>query len=236
MPTNNQEWSNKEWSDKENKDIYFMIGDKEAIRLSKDGNFYWKGKKVKDTQLIYDRFCKWVGIVTHTADLNYINNPKTTNNQEKWIDEIKERFQVIEKGTIEGKPYELANDDIYGSLPELIDFLRQEIRKAKERPMGVSEWEAHGKKYGYWDYFNRQTIKEILEEVGEAGKFPEESDEIYEQEEWGGWKIVSDMLDHPDKNGIYSTSICYEKLYEFVCQQKEKVRAEIHSRIAQIIK
>lgn len=54
-----------------------------------------------------------------------------TNNQEKWIDELKEEFQVIEKGTIQGKPYELANDDIYGSLPDLISFLRQEIRQAK---------------------------------------------------------------------------------------------------------
>ena len=44
----------------------------------------------------------------------------------------------------------------------------------------------------------------------------------WEKEEWGGWKIVSDMLNHPDKNGIYSTSECYQKLYNFVVAQKEK--------------
>ena len=48
--------------------------------------------------------------------------------------------------------------------------------------------------------------------------------EDWEKEEWGGWKIVSDMLDHPDKNGIYPTSECYQKLYEFVVAQKEKAR------------
>ena len=30
--------------------------------------------------------------------------------------------------------------------------------------------------------------------------------ENYEKEEWSGWKIISDMLDSPDENGIYQTS------------------------------
>lgn len=46
--------------------------------------------------------------------------------------------------------------------------------------------------------------------------------EKYSSEEWGGWKIVSDMLDHPDEYGIYPTSKCYQELYDFVCQQKQK--------------
>ena len=46
--------------------------------------------------------------------------------------------------------------------------------------------------------------------------------EKYNEEEWGGWKIVSDMLDKPDKNGIYPTSECYQKLYDFVVAQKVK--------------
>lgn len=64
-------------------------------------------------------------------DKKYFGKPMPTNNQEKWIDELKKEFQVIEKGTIDGKPYELANDDIYGSLPDLISFISQEIRQAK---------------------------------------------------------------------------------------------------------
>ena len=43
----------------------------------------------------------------------------------------------------------------------------------------------------------------------------------YEQEAWGGWKIVSDMLDHPDENGIYQTSKCYKELYDFVVRYAE---------------
>lgn len=46
--------------------------------------------------------------------------------------------------------------------------------------------------------------------------------ENYKKEEWGGWKIISDMLDNPDKNGIYPTSEAYKKLYEFVVEQKIK--------------
>jgi len=54
--------------------------------------------------------------------------------------------------------------------------------------------------------------------------------ENYKKEEWGAWKIVSDMLDNPDK-GIYPTSECYQKLYEFVCDQKEKAKQEERERI-----
>jgi len=47
------------------------------------------------------------------------------------------------------------------------------------------------------------------------------------KEEWDGWKIVSDMLNNPDKNGIYPTSECYKKLYKFVCEQKDKQKEKI---------
>ena len=52
-------------------------------------------------------------------------------------------------------------------------------------------------------------------------KTKEKLDE-HEREEWGGWKIVANMLDSPDKCGIYSTSKCYKELYDFVCSQKIK--------------
>jgi len=55
--------------------------------------------------------------------------------------------------------------------------------------------------------------------------------ENWNKEEWGGWKIVSDMLDHPDKNGIYPTSECYQKLYEFVVVQKRKAQKELLKKI-----
>jgi len=56
-------------------------------------------------------------------------------------------------------------------------------------------------------------------------------DENSQKEEWGGWKIVSDMLDKPDEFGIYPTSECYQKLYEFVCEQKQNERERILKEI-----
>jgi hypothetical protein len=59
--------------------------------------------------------------------------------------------------------------------------------------------------------------------------------EDWEKEEWGGWKFVSEMLDKPCKNGIYPTSECYRKLYEFVCAQKEQARKEAREEDIAII-
>ena len=50
--------------------------------------------------------------------------------------------------------------------------------------------------------------------------------EEWKKEEWGGWKIVSEMLDNPNELGIYPTSECYKKLYNFVMEQKQKARKE----------
>ena len=66
------------------------------------------------------------------------------------------------------------------------------------------------------------THQEKIERVREDNGFVLASQDNWEEEEWGGWKFVSDMLDNPDKNGIYPTSECYRKLYEFVVSQKQK--------------
>ena len=59
----------------------------------------------------------------------------------------------------------------------------------------------------------------------------------YNKEEWGGWKIVSEMLGNPDEpNGIYPTSECYQRLYEFVCEQKDKAKKETRQEIIEQIK
>ena len=60
--------------------------------------------------------------------------------------------------------------------------------------------------------------------------------ENYEKEEWGGWKIVSDMLSNPDENDIYPTSKCYQKLYEFVMAQKNKAQEETKKELLEKIK
>lgn len=32
---------------------------------------------------------------------------------------------------------------------------------AETPPMGVSQWKAYGKKYGYWDYFKKEILNEL---------------------------------------------------------------------------
>ena len=55
--------------------------------------------------------------------------------------------------------------------------------------------------------------------------------ENHNKEEWGGWKILEDMLDHPDENGIYPTSKCYQELYEFVVAQKKAQKQTIEKEM-----
>jgi len=56
-------------------------------------------------------------------------------------------------------------------------------------------------------------------------------EENYNKEEWGGWKIVNDMLDHPDNYGIHSTGKFYRELYDFVVAQKEEARQDMRDAI-----
>ena len=73
---------------------------------------------------------------------------------------------------------------------------------------------------------------EMIEHTcGKADNFTDKVLEDSQKEEWGGWKIVSDMLDNPDKTGIYNTSECYQKLYNFVISQKQQARAEMKEKI-----
>lgn len=30
----------------------------------------------------------------------------------------------------------------------------------EKKPMGVSQWKEYGKRYGYWDYFKKEILKE----------------------------------------------------------------------------
>ena len=53
--------------------------------------------------------------------------------------------------------------------------------------------------------------------------------------EWGGWKFVSEMLDNPEPTGMYQTTKCYRKLYEFVVEQKAQARAEERARLAKVL-
>ena len=74
---------------------------------------------------------------------------KLTKGQSKRFDEKFDkavpRYTVYEKEEIK---QHLAN--------ELT--LQEKVKKA---PMGVSQWRNHGKKWGYWEYFEKKIKKEI---------------------------------------------------------------------------
>ena len=56
--------------------------------------------------------------------------------------------------------------NLYDNLPESIkSFIRSQIQATKDMPMGVSQWKEHGKKYGYWEYFEKATRQEIVEDL-----------------------------------------------------------------------
>lgn len=48
-----------------------------------------------------------------------------------------------------------------------------------------------------------------------------------DKEEWGGWKFVREMLDNKNEIGIYPTTKCYKKFYDFVVAQKKKAVVEV---------
>lgn len=39
------------------------------------------------------------------------------------------------------------------------------LAEQKELPMGISQWKEYGKKYGYWEYFESEVKKEIIEKI-----------------------------------------------------------------------
>ena len=44
----------------------------------------------------------------------------------------------------------------------------EKLLKAQEnRPMGVSQWKNHGKKYGYWEYFEKEVVERFIDYIYE---------------------------------------------------------------------
>ncbi len=39
------------------------------------------------------------------------------------------------------------------------------VEENTEIPMGISAWKNHGQKYGYWDYFREEIVKDIIKEI-----------------------------------------------------------------------
>ena len=48
---------------------------------------------------------------------------------------------------------------------KLKDFIKEELERVADFPMGISQWREHGKKNGYYDFFHKQTLAEVKEIV-----------------------------------------------------------------------
>lgn len=66
----------------------------------------------------------------------------------------KEYNKMVEVNEFFGLPYDDLTDK------SIKNFISQQ-RKA---PMGVSQWREYGNKYHYWQYFEEEVRKEVLEE------------------------------------------------------------------------
>jgi hypothetical protein len=73
--------------------------------------------------------------------------------------------------------------------------------------------------------FNRLEFKPISHST------PNKNIEGWEEEKYGIWKIISEMLDNPDEVGIYHTTKCYQEIDKVIdnllSAQREQICKEI---------
>jgi len=81
---------------------------------------------------------------------------KPKEKKEKWVYENGEMCRYESDGCVSTRPL----------TPEEIEKkLDSNTKRVKKAPMGVSQWRNHGKKYGYWEYFEKRVKKESVEET-----------------------------------------------------------------------
>lgn len=72
------------------------------------------------------------------------------------------------------------NDEQYTAKPDISQYM-----------LGVSNWQEFGKRYGYWNYFREQVIKEIFSTLPKTTD--SSSNEIY-------WRGFNDCLEEVKVN------------------------------------
>lgn len=57
--------------------------------------------------------------------------------------------------------------DFDGNIDKFIKELKQFIQQLldEKTPMGVSQWKEYGKKYSYWDFFEKELKNEIRDKI-----------------------------------------------------------------------
>lgn len=74
------------------------------------------------------------------------------NNMKDWKEIYKKKFGLCSEKS--------DKCDCYRELKFIENLLSQQMKA----PMGVSQWREYGKKYHYWQYFEEEVRKEVLEE------------------------------------------------------------------------
>lgn len=119
--------------------------------------------------------------------------PKKTNNLDDLVDKI---IDDLIQGVHYEKTYP-AHTAYYqldfkkmktSLLKELKQFILKREKALINKPMGVSAWRNHGKKYQYDKYFQKALIQEIVEKIEEM-----KNEEVRE---------VSGSLRYPEANPI----------------------------------
>ena len=59
---------------------------------------------------------------------------------------------------------ELAEEIYWKAVSE---DLEEALKAQENRPMGVSQWKNHGKKYGYWEYFEKEVVERFIDYIYE---------------------------------------------------------------------
>jgi len=104
-----------------------------------------------------------------------MTKPKTKTKQGEWEKELAklvsdwrdDNFNLKQKVAI--SLIGISMDNIWRSVYHLLSQARKEARDdALSEPMGVSKWMNHGKKYGYWEHFNKEARDEAIGAVGEG--------------------------------------------------------------------
>ena len=77
----------------------------------------------------------------------------------------KELRDFLETLNIHNKDLKICFNDAL-AVSHIERLISKLLKEQRESPMGVSQWKKHGKKHGYWEYFNKQQREEDISELG----------------------------------------------------------------------
>ena len=133
-----------------------------------------------------------------------------------------------------GKPKEVSTAD-EGTACYVCSKCKREFIPAEEKQQSFSDF-IRAENSPEKEKIMMDVIKEANQEQKDLMEKPQEGwEKLAETPQWGAWKIVSDMLDKPNEFGIYPTSECYKKLYDFVCEREAIAQREALKKVGEAV-